>query len=481
MVVGLFSSRIVLQVLGVSDYGLYHVVGGLIAMFTFIAGSLAGATTRFINYEMGRKDGNLNRIFNISLTLHVFFALGLFLIVEAAGSWYVINHLNVAPGKEADAMFVFQVSTIIACLGITNVPYQGLFNAFERFSVTACVNITIVLIQFGLVIMLLYVDGNSLRLYSLIMCLSMLLSFITYRVLAFRFWPETVRHRIVRHDPAYREILSFSSYNILGSAAMMARGAGSNLLINSFFGTAVNGAYGVATTVQTYVNSLIGNIDAAAGPQITQNYSAGNKERYTDITCRISRYSIVLSTAAVLALFCDLEGILGLWLKDVPDGAVVFTRLTLLMALVSSTSTGLTLVINACGRIKKTKLVQCILFLLCLPAGYLLFRNGAPSYWIVVLFIVADILLRLYQFYFLKKETGFELGAYLKSVYSRAIPLLIILAAYCLLYRQIRLTGFARIAGFLVSLGVSAVAVWFIGITRNERKRALQFLKKRVG
>ena len=187
IIIGLLSSRIVLQILGVSDYGLYNIVGGVLGMFTFFASSLGAATTRFVNFEMGKPDGDLNKIFNTCLVLHILFAVAVIIVAEIGGIWYINNYLNVEPGKEWDAMFIYQITIIVFCLGLINIPYQSLFAAFERFGQMALINIASLLIKLGLIYLLFLVKGNVLRVYAILMTVVSLVTFILYHILA-DFW-----------------------------------------------------------------------------------------------------------------------------------------------------------------------------------------------------------------------------------------------------------------------------------------------------
>ena len=294
IVVGLITSRLVLQALGASDVGIYAAVGSAVALVSFITGALTATTVRFMNIEMGKAGGDTNRMFNICHVIHIGGALVLLLILETIGIWYIHNYLNVPPGKEADAMFVFQVSTLVACLGIANVPFQSLFTVHERFATIAVVDIVNALVKLGLVIGLLYWKGDGLRMYAVLMSVTTWISFIVYHGLCFRRWPALIRWNPVRERQAYREVLVFNNYNLLSSASMIARSQGSNMLINAFFGTTVNAAYYYAATVQNYVNQFIANFDTAAAPQIAQNVGAGHAERSVALTERVCRICILL-------------------------------------------------------------------------------------------------------------------------------------------------------------------------------------------
>lgn len=480
IIIGLITSRIVLQILGVSDYGLFSIVGGVLGMFTFFASSLSAATTRFINFEMGKPDGDLNKVFNTCLTLHVLFAIGFIIIAEVGGIWYIDNYLNVEPGKEADAMFIYQVTLAVFCIGLVNIPYQSLLTAFEKFGLIAIINITNMLLKLGLVYLLFIFRGNLLRTYALLMASVTLVSFIVYHVLAYRYWPDVVRHRFIRRNPMYKDILVFNNYNLLHTVAMMARDTGSNLLINFFFGTAVNGVYSISKTIQTSVNSLIVNIDSASGPQITQSYSSGDMNRCNALVENISRISIVIATAASFILFTELPAILELWLKDVPEGTLIFSQLMLLLVVVSSTSCGLTLMINASGKIKWFRIVTSLLFILCLPVGYLLFKIGFPAYWIVLLFILVDVVWRIFQLLMMKTIINFDVKNYLKSAYPRVLMTMAILAGYLVLYRLAGPAGIWKIPAFLTTALFSGSVAIFVGLKKTEREKIADMVREKI-
>ena len=267
MVIGLYTSRLVLEILGASDYGLFSVVGGVLAMFTFISGSLTSATSRFLNVEMGKKDGDVNRIFNINVLLHVLLACIILLLAESIGLWYIYNKLNVADGKLDDAVFVYQMSILTACLGIVNTPYQSLFIAHERFRFLAVLDIANSFVRLGCILLLsLYHGDYALRLYSIIFCLTTANSFVVFHWLAWRQWEGTVKFRLVRGWKNYKEVLVFGNWNMLSTVSYMARSSGSDLLLNSFFGTAVNGAFAISKTVSQCIGTFSSNFDSASSP-----------------------------------------------------------------------------------------------------------------------------------------------------------------------------------------------------------------------
>ena len=481
ILVGIITSRLVLQALGASDVGIYSAVGSTVALVSFITGALTATTVRFMNFEMGKADGDTNRMFNICHVIHIGGALVLFLLLESIGLWYIHHYLNVPPGKETDAMFVFQISTVVACLGIANVPFQSLFNVHERFATVAVVDIVNALVKLGLVIGLLYWTGNGLRLYAVLMSVTTWICFVVYRWLCRRNWPGIIRWKFVRERKAYRDVLVFNNYNLLSSASMIARSQGSNMLINAFFGTTVNAAYFYAGTVQNYVNQFIANFDTAAAPQLTQNIGAGNECRSVALAERVCRICILLFLLLFFPLWSELDFILNLWLgAKIPAGTVLMCRWTLLVAAASATSAGLAQLINAYGRVKWYKIEFSVLYLLCLVVGWLLFRAGFPAYTIIICFVAADLLSRVIQLILLHYQFDFKVGKFLKEAYLRPAVATILLIGWLVLYRLLPLEGaWAKVGGIVLTGCVTAAVLALVGLKPGERREIRRFLGRK--
>lgn len=483
IVVGLISSRLVLQALGASDVGIYSAVGSAVMLVSAITTAMTATTVRFMNIELGKSGGNPGRMFNICHTIHIGGALLLLLILETIGLWYIHNKLNVPPGKEADAMFVFQVSTLVACLSIANVPFQGLFTVHERFGTIAIVDILNAFIKLGLVVcLLLFVRENGLRIYALMMSVMTLVSFVVYHLLCRRKWPEMVRWSFVREWKDYRDVLHFNNWNLLHSSAVISRSQGSNMLINAFFGTTVNAAFYYAATLQNYVSQFISNFDTASAPQIAQSVGSGEIPQATALARRTGRICLLLFLLLFFPLWCEMDFIVGLWLgKIVPAETFLMCRWTLVVAAVSATSAGLVQLINALGRIKWYKIEVSVLFFGCLLAGWLLFRAGFPAYTIIVSFVVADLLNRLIQFILLHFQFRFDVRGYFKEAYLRPLMVFVIMGAYLLIYPHFGFDGiWLRLLGVFITLILSMLAVLFVGLTSSERSSLKRFVFRRA-
>ena len=481
MVIGLYVSRLALEILGVSDYGLFAVVGGVLAMFTFISNSLASATSRFFNTEMGKKDGDVNASFNINLLLHVCLAIIIFALAETIGLWYVYNRLNVEPGKLADAVLVYHISIITACLGIVNGPYQSLFAAHERFKFMAVMDIVNSLVRLGCILMLsLYHGDYTLRVYSIIFSLTTANTFVVYHWVAYRNWAHIIKYRFVGGWQRYREVLSFGGWNVLATMAYMVRSSGSDLLLNSFFGTAMNGAFAISRTVNQSIMSFTGSFDSASAPQIIQSYAAGDNARCTYLCNKIGRINILMFELLCIPLLIELDFVLRLWLGKVPDGAYMLTYLNILVGGMSLTCGGIFNLINATGRIKWFKVNTSAFFIACIPIGYILFDNGYPAYSILVLFLVADVLQRGVQLYLMHRLLGFDSWRYAREAYGRPMVIGIIAAAGFYLHSFLTIeSALESIATIGATAVLTILLIYGIGLTGDERAAIKRVLIRR--
>ena len=477
MAVGLYVSRLAIALLGVSGYGLFSVVGGVLAMFTFISSSLASATSRFFNIEMGRKDGDVNASFNINLVLHCAMAAIVLVLAETVGLWYICRHLNVEPGMRADAVFVYQVSILTACLGIVNTPYQSLLTAHEQFGFLAVVDIVNALLRLLCVLGLTLLPSAGLRLYSLVFALTTVTTFVACHGIAFLRWRSTIRLRLVRGWRHYREVLVFNNWNLLATLAYMANSSGVDLLLNAFFGTPMNGAFAVSKTVKTSIANFTGCFDSASAPQIVQSYAAGDRRRYTYLCNKLGRINLLMFELMCFPLLADLHFILQLWLGSVPQGACELTFLGIIQGGVALTCGGIYNLINATGRIKWFKINVSFFFLACLPAGYWMFSMGMPYYSILVLLIAADIAQRAVQLVLMHRLLGFNSWLYAREAYLRPAAIAAIMAAFIYLLSLLNVnTAAMHLLSIAATALLTATLAYTVGLTRGERGAVLEKL-----
>lgn len=477
IVIGLVSMRLVLKALGQSDLGLYDVVGGLISMLGFISTAMSTTTRRYINIEMGKPDGDPRKIFNILMNIHIGLALFILLLAESLGMWYICNVLNIEPGRLSDAIFVFQVSTVVACAGIINIPYQALMESFEKFKISSAIDILTNLLKLGLICLMFLYKGNQLRFYALSMSVVTFCTLFLYHGYCARKWKYIIKRGSYKDKQLYKEILGFNNYTALSAIAYIARTQGSKLIVNGFFGTFVNGAFTPAYNLENFSVMSITRLGSAAAPQITQNYSSGALERSVDLVCKISRFSALLMIVLVACVFVEMDYLLELWLDNVPQGAPLLCRWTMISALVRAFAMGGTQTYEqATGKIKWFQIINSALSLSCLPLGILAYSLGAQPVAIIQIYIAYTVVYRFIEFYLLKRITAFPLAMYLRKAYLKPLAVLAIMAAYVFLYSRVlgaEASSAAHLGGLAVTFAFSCACVFLIGMYSWERKSVL--------
>ncbi len=277
---GMLATRYLLKYLGVSDYGLYSVVASVVIMMNFFNTVMITTTYRYVAYEMGRLGGeNVNKVFNISFLIHVVLILVVIVLAETVGIWYIRNKLIVDIGKLEDAIFVFRLSVFAAVFNIISIPYQGLITALEKFSVRASIEIFRSVLNFSLVMLLYFFEAEALRVYAIMMAASALLTSSLFIMYCRIFYLKFVKWKIQNEKNKYKEMIAFSSWTMIGAAAQVGKDTGSQLIINIFFGSIINAAFGIANSLNSFVKYFASNLGQAAIPQITKSYSGGDYDR----------------------------------------------------------------------------------------------------------------------------------------------------------------------------------------------------------
>lgn len=467
-VVGLLSSRYVLQALGVSDYGLYNVVGCVITMINVVSIAMHTTTRRYLNIEMGKKDGNLNRIFNVSMLIHLVFAFSFFLIIQFFGSFYIDNYMNIPVGKEEDAHFVLLISNLVAAVGILSVPFQGLLNAYEDFLSIALQDIICAFLKLFACVFLLYYSGNALRMYAIIVSLITLFSFIYYSHISYKKHKEIIRPKLYKDKQLYKEILIYNNYTALGASAFLGRTQGATMLINFFFGTAVNAAFAVAYSIQNYVQQFVNNLGVASSPKITQKYAAGDCAGAVKLCEQINRFTILIMSIVFFTLYIRLDYIMGIWLKIVPDGAILYSRWTLIFALVSSFSAGNPTLIQAVGKIKWFQIIGSIVELALLPVCYVLFVFSFPPETLFIVLCILTLSYRLVSIWLMKIFINIDVKTFVTNAYLQPIAVIIVLYLVLVISSSV-VCNIHSLIVICVTGVVSLFVCYMIGLKKSEK------------
>jgi O-antigen/teichoic acid export membrane protein len=392
MGVSLYTSRVVLATLGIEDFGIYNVVGGVVAMFGFLNGTLASGTQRFLTFELGRKNfDKLKKTFSASLNIHILLSIAVLILAETVGLWFLNHKINIPTGRENAALWVYQFSVFAGILSIIQVPYNASIIAHERMNVYAYVSIIDAVLKLAVVYLLLVSGYDKLITYALLIFIVSVITMSIYWIYCKRQYPEC-RFGSVSDRTLYKSMLSFSGWNILGCAAAVGATQGINILLNLFFGPVVNAARGIAVQVSGAVTSFVTNFQTAVNPQIVKLYAVGKIEELHILLFQNAKFSFSLMWLLLLPVLLKLEIILQIWLVEVPEHAALFCRLILLQVLISCTQRPFVMAIHAIGKMKLANLTGGIVLLLVLPVSYLLLKNGKPVYSPLIVYIVAYII-----------------------------------------------------------------------------------------
>lgn len=476
-ILGLFTSRIILNALGSSDYGLYSIVGGIVTFMNVLGATMVSTSYRFLAIELGRGDEeSTRRIYNSVFLIHLILAVLLIAVGETIGLYYVNNFLVVEPGKLADARFVLHISLLTTAISVINVPATGLTIAKEKFLFTSIVAIVHSVLKILLVLAMSVYGGNRLRLFALIMLLLTVLSFIMYQVYCIKTSRNIIRFSINRNKADYRAIAGFTGWSTFGAVAGMGNNQGAAMIINYFFGTVLNAAYGIATQVNQYANVFIKSISQAAVPQIMKSYGEGDNARSTGLVYIISRLSSLALLLILVPLLLYTEEILVIWLKEPPEFSVPFVRFLLINTFIAVLGSGFNASIQSTGNIKMNEIGCSLIFLLQLPIIFILYYYNAPPFANVIVLCVGTFITNIFQMTLLVKMTSFEYSAYFKLTIWPVLVTTVVAFVPLLLLR------FWVECNVLLSLFVSVawtfVCVVLFGLMKKERLTILQYLKK---
>lgn len=392
MAVALYTSRVVLATLGVEDYGIYNVVGGVVTMFSFISGCMSTATQRYITFELGKGSiKRLQEVFNVSILIHGIVSLVVLFVAETIGLWFLWNKMQIPAGRLDAAFWVYQSSVLATLVMIMSVPYNATIIAHERMSAFAYISVLDVLLKLGIVYLLLLFDADKLILYAVLMVIVQLAVRICYGWYCKRNFEET-RIRLTWDKYLTKEMLSFAGWSIVGNVAYVAYTQGINVLLNIFFGPVVNAARAISVQVQHAVNMFSQNFQTAINPQITKNYAASNYGEMYSLIYRSSKFTFFLLLLLSLPVMIETEHMLSLWLTVVPDNTVIFTRLILCTTIIDSVANPLMVAATATGNIRRYHLIVGGCLLTIIPLSYLVLKLGySPASVLIVHLLLSAV------------------------------------------------------------------------------------------
>lgn len=470
MLVTLYTSRVVLNVLGVTDYGVYNVVGGVVAMFGFINGSMSSATQRYITFALGKGDKeNLQRVFSTALQIHVLIAVLIIILGETVGLWFMYTQMQIPVDRMDAAFWVLQCSIVSTAVMIISVPYNADIIAHEKMSAFAYISILEAVLKLAIVFALILSPFDKMIFYAFLILAVQLLIRLCYSHYCSRHFEES-KYRHIWDKSLFKEMTSFAGWSMFGHLAGVLFGQGLNMLLNVFFGPVVNAARAVSVQVQSAIQQFVGNFQMALNPQITKTYAKDEMDEMHKLMFRSARFSFYLLFFLSLPVLFETEFILTVWLKTVPDNTVVFLRIMICISLLYTLSNPLMVANQATGKVRKYQAVCGSILLMILPVSYVCLKLGCPAYSVFIVHFVMESIAQLARMIMLRPLVGIRITDYIKNIYARvvAVVVLSVLMPF-VVYENMDDTVVRFLSMCLICvLSVSTVS-YTVGLSKNER------------
>lgn len=485
MAISLYTSRVVLNTLGVEDYGIYNVVGGVVAMFGFINGSMSSATQRYITFALGKGSfEDLQKVFSTTLQIHVLIASLIIILGETVGLWFMYEKMQIPADRMDAAFWVLQCSILSTVVMIVSVPYNADIIAHEKMSAFAYISILEAVLKLVIVYLLLIGSLDKLILYAVLLLAVQILIRFCYSIYCNKYFKETI-YKHVWDKTLFKEMTGFAGWSMFGNLSAVLFGQGLNMLLNVFFGPVVNAARAVAVQVQNAIQQFVGSFQMALNPQITKTYARGEMNEMHKLMFRSARFSFYLLFFLSLPVLFETNYILTIWLKTVPDNTVVFLRIMICISLIYSLANPLVVANQATGNVKKYQAVCGSILLLILPVSYIVLKLDFPAYSVFIVHFIIEIIAQFARMFMLRSLIGIRIREYFKYIYMPVS--LVVLCSVVLpfiVYESMNDTTLRFCIMCIISMLSVGLTVYLIGLSGNERvfvcSKAAEFYSKIV-
>ena len=478
MVVSLYTSRVILNALGVEDFGIYNVVGGVVAMFTVISGSLSAAISRFITYELGKGDqSKLNKIFSASVTIQLLLSLIIVVLIESVGVWFLNAKMTIPEDRMAAANWVLQFSIITFVINLISVPYNAAIIAHEKMSAFAYISILEAVCKLAIAFLIIVSPIDKLIFYAILMCAVSIIVRLTYGHYCKKHFAECNYH-FHWDKEILKKMFGFAGWNFIGASSAVLRDQGVNIVINIFCGPAVNAARGISSQVNSAIMGFVNNFTTALNPQITKSYASGDHKYMMTLIFQGARLSFYILLLLSLPVILNAHNILKLWLSNVPEHTELFVQLILICAMGESLSNTMVTAMLATGNIRNYQIVVGGLQMMNLPISYICLRLGfMPESVLIVAIVVSQCCLAA-RLYMLRGMIGLSSIQYMKKVYLNVIVVtLLSLAVPVLLSKYMEEAFFSFVVLSLVSIVCTLIVEFYVGCNGKEREFVVDKVK----
>lgn len=481
MAVSLYTSRVVLEVLGVTDFGIYNVVGGIVSMLGFLNSSMSNAVQRFLSFEMGKgTEGKVAHVFNIAMFAHIIIAIVVFVILEIAGVWYLNNHMVLPPERLAAANWVLQCTIVTTLFSIMQVPYNGIIIAKEDMGIYAYVSILEAVLKLLVVYLLLVGSFDRLKLYAIFMMAVTLVVLMINRIYCIKKYNEA-NFKFVQDKALLKDMTSFASWNIFGEIAWVMTGQGVNIILNLFFGPAVNAARGLAEQVNAAVMRFINNFQVALNPQIIKSFSAGEVDDMKRLLYMGTRISYFVLFLLALPIILEMDFILGLWLHDVPEHTTLFCQLILVCSLTACVSNLLAQVARAYGKIRKYQMVVSFFLLLNFPLSYIILSLGASAEMTVIVNIAIQATILFVRLLLIKPMIALSIRQFVRNTVLPIIGVTFMSAVLPLVWKYYsNPTSVNSLITMFFALLSTSISIICVGLQKPERTKIKEVVISKI-
>ena len=479
--INLYASREILASLGVVDYGINNVVGGIVAMFGFLNNAMVAASQRFISFEQGRSDlKRQQEVFSVSVMIHVTIALVILLFAETIGLWFLNNLMNISADRMRAANWVYQSAVLSFVIGIINTPCRASVVAHEKMHVYAVISILDALLRLVIIYILNVFAMDKLILYSILLLCVSLINQIIYKGYTLVFFKEC-HFRFSKNLKLFIEMLHFAGWSFLGNLGIALRGPGVNVVVNMFCGPAVNAARGVAYHVSSYVSNFVSGFQTAVNPQITKRYAAGEVQSMLFLIRSSAKLSFFLLSIVVVPLYIRAGYVLDLWLKDVPALSIEFLRGVLIVSLINSMCGPFVIGLQATGKIKVFQITICIIMLMDLPISWILLKQGMPPYSVVYVAIITELIALLARIILLNRIIRINIKDTIVKLVLLDIAVCALMFFVPALFDSLFPQTFLGLVSFCVcSVIWSLILIFTIGLTKKEKEMAKNLIRGRL-
>ena len=472
MAVSLYTSRIVLATLGIEDYGLYNVVGGIVTMFTFINMAMGNSTHRYITYALGKGDKEgLKEVVSAATVIHWGIAILILILAETIGLWFLHNKMVIPEGRMVASEWVFQFSVIACMVSIISVPYNAMIIAHEKMGAFAFISILDAVLKLLIVYLIQITGFDKLIIYAaLILCVN-ILDRVIYQVYCIRHFEEARKIKFTTKFPQFKDMTSFAGWSMIGNLIYLGYTQGINILLNMFFGPAVNAARGVAFQVQSAMKGFVTSFQTALNPQIIKSYAQNDYARQIQLVFSSSKFSYYLTLCMVLPVFIEAEGILSLWLKEVPAYSVVFLRLILLISLNSPLENPIGTSNDATGDIKSYQIIVGCFNAFIVILAYVALKLGFEPYSVFVVQLIISTLVLFVKVFLVKKKIHLSFRDYVSNVLMRILIVTVVASIIPTIIHYVEPSEsiFRLLLNCAVGVISAATCSFFIGMNKRER------------